>query len=155
MELNGKTTSTRCDLEINDTKQRVIIDTGAAANIITQALLDKLGLKIQKSSKAQFTIANGEKAPSLGKVQLELGIQSWIIPITAEVIDAKNKNLVIIGTKTLSEQGTIINFENDTIVWRIEDEKVKIPMYYTQKELIIKEEYSPESEDESENSDNN
>lgn len=60
MEL-GKTKSLRCNININDQEIQAVIDTGAAANVISKPLLDKLDLEIQKKSNATFTLANGEK----------------------------------------------------------------------------------------------
>ena len=90
MELDQKIISLRCQVKINDTEIQAIIDTGAATNIISDKLLEKLGLEIQEPSRSRFTIANGDKTASLGKTEIQLEIGDWIIPITVEVIESRN-----------------------------------------------------------------
>jgi gag-polyprotein putative aspartyl protease len=148
VEIDEKVISLRCNIKINDTEIQAIIDTGAATNIISNKLLDKLGLEIQESSGARFTIANGEKAASLGKTEIEIEIGDWIIPITVEVIESRNKDLII-GTKTLAEYKGNINLRQKIMTLKDDEEQIEVPIYYTNLQPIIEEE--TEEEEESEN----
>ena len=58
-EINEKTIAAKCNLQINGNEVKVIINSGAATNIITNSLRKILGLKITKPSTIIFTMANG------------------------------------------------------------------------------------------------
>ena len=144
MELNQKTTSVKCQATINETEIQVIVDTGAATTIISNKLLEELGLTIQEPSKAVFIIANGGKTASLGKTEIELEIGDWIIPITAEIIESRNKDLII-GTKTLSQYKGKIDLEQKKVILNTNEDQIEIPIYYTKEEM---EEVSDDDDDE-------
>jgi hypothetical protein len=151
VEINEKVISLRCNIKINDTEIQAIIDTGAATNIISNKLLNKLGLEIQESSGTRFTIANGEKAASLGKTEIEIEIGDWIIPITVEVIESRNKDLLIIGTKMLAEYKGNINLKQKIMTLKDDEEQIEVPIYYTNLQPIIEEDTEDEeSENEEE-----
>ena len=61
-----------------------IVDSGAATNIITKGLLEKLGMKITESSNAVFSNVNGKKVPSLGKVDIKIKIENIEIPMKVQ-----------------------------------------------------------------------
>ena len=119
---------------INNTTIRAVVDTGAATSLITTSLLQQLNLEIEESSKTRFIIANGERQASLGKTEIEIEVNDWIIPIKVEVIESRNKDLLL-GTKFLAEMKGLIDLENQTMTLKIEEQDISIPIYYSQKRV--------------------
>ena len=68
-----------------------IVDSGAATNIITKGLLEKLGIRITESSNAVFSNVNGKKVPSLGKTDIRIKIENEEIPMKVQVIDSTKR----------------------------------------------------------------
>src|SRR5205823_6224445 len=85
--------SVRCKIEIKGNVMEAIVDSGAATNIITKGLLEKLGMKITESSNAVFSNVNGKKVPSLGKVDIKIKIKNTEIPMKVQVIDSTKRDL--------------------------------------------------------------
>jgi hypothetical protein len=134
VDINDKIVAVRCNVLINQTPNKAIIDTGAATNIITTSLLNKLQIPIHRSSGTRFIIANGNKQASLGKSDIEIEIDEWIIPVEVEVIESDKKEMLL-GTKFLVEMEGKIDLELKTLSIRIENEIINIPIWYTQKEI--------------------
>lgn len=156
MEIDDKIIAVRCDIIINDTQIKAIIDTGAATNIITSALLNELEIEIDQSSRTRFIIANGEKQASLGKCNIDIEIDDWIIPINVEVIENKKKE-ILLGTQFLAEMEGKINLENKTLTIKVNEDETIVPIYYTQQEVVqqledesSEDEYSDEYEEDDE-----
>src|SRR5947208_5054563 len=104
--------SVRCKIEIKGNVMEAIVDSGAATNIITKGLLEKLGIKITESSNAVFTNVNGKKVPSLGKVDIKIKIKDTEIQMKVQVIDSKKRNLIL-GTEILAEVKGKIKLEKN------------------------------------------
>ena len=134
MEIEERVVAVRCDLTINNTTVKAVVDTGAATSIMTSSLLRQLNLEIEESSKTRFIIANGERQASLGKTEIEIEINDWIIPMTVEIIENKKKELLL-GTKFLAEMKGLIDLEEQTMTLKIDDQDISIPIYYLQKQL--------------------
>ena len=135
---------------INDIPTKAIIDTGAATNIITTTLLNTLQIPIHKSSETRFVMANGDKQASLGKSDIEVELESWNIPIEVEIIES-NKKEILLGTKFLAELEGKIDLKAKILTLKINNETIKIPIWYTQKEMQMINE--PEEYSDSEDSD--
>ncbi len=60
------TVAVKCNIKIKDKEIKVIIDIRVARNIMSKTLKEKLGLKIQSSSKVKFKLANRSRILSLG-----------------------------------------------------------------------------------------
>ena len=93
MEIDDKIIAVRCNTKVNNTPIKAIIDTGAATNIITTSLLNNLQIPIHKSSGTRFIIANGDRQASLGKSEIEIEFEDWIIPIEVEIIENNKKEI--------------------------------------------------------------
>lgn len=150
MEIEERIVAVRCDITINNTTIRAVVDTGAATNIMTSSLLRQLNLEIEESSKTRFIIANGERQASLGKTEIEIEVNDWIIPVKVEVIESRKKELLL-GTKFLAEMKGLIDLEKQTMTLKIEEQDILIPIYYSQKQL--KEDEIENDTSESENTD--
>jgi hypothetical protein len=152
VEIDEKVVAVRSNVIVNDTIINAIIDTGAALNIITSKLLDTLGLEIEESSKTRFIIANGEKQASLGKTQIDIEINDWIISTNVEVIESRKKELLL-GTQFLAKMDGMIDLEKRQLTLKTNDGNIITPIYYTQKEMTTTIPQDISESDESEESD--
>ena len=117
MEINGK---------IIDT----IIDTGAATNIMTDSLMEKLGLEIEKSSNLRCTMANGDKIASLGKTTVEIGLNDELVmPVQVNIIKSPEEE-IILGNDTLKDMGANIDFDNKELGIKTDEEIIVVPIRY-------------------------
>jgi len=143
----GKTKSLRCNININDQEIQAVIDTGAAANVISKPLLDKLDLEIQKKSNATFTLANGEKQASLGKAIIEIETEDWNIPIKVDVIDSKRKELIL-EMPMLHELRGKIDIDKGKMILTINDEEIELPIYHQLAQPVQNKEIDEETDEE-------
>ena len=146
IEGKEKTVAARCDVILNNTEIKAIIDTGAATNILTNSLAQKLKIKPTQSSKTYFTIANGKREASLGKTQIEIELGEYIIPLNVEIIESFKADLLL-GTEFLNQIQGKIDFEKRELIFQIDKEKIEVPIYYTQR--------LPTNQEDEENSEDN
>jgi len=128
-----KTIAAKCLLNVNGMEVRVIIDSGAATNIITNTLRKKLGVQIMKGSNTMFTMANGKKTPSLGKTIVTIVIVGRRIPVEVQVIESTSEELLL-GNELFRELKAIIDYENKKIIINYQQEKFELPIYFTKKD---------------------
>ena len=138
----------RGKLEMNGILKEVIIDSGAATNVITRKLMEEMELEIEEPSNFRCTLANGMKVASLGTTTMEIGINDVLmLPIKVNVIESEDKE-IIIGNDTLRDMNAKIDYENKVLEIKINDEEIKeIPVEY---EKDVKKETKEEIESESE-----
>ncbi|CAB4420776.1 unnamed protein product [Rhizophagus irregularis] len=131
MTQEGKklTTALKINITIGDTDLKAIVDTGAAISVITNTLRKRLGTPISETSNIRCTIANGNKIASLGRTEIDIEVQEWIIPAIMEVIDSE-ENELIIGNDILKEWNANINFEDKTLILQDGEEIIEIPTEY-------------------------
>ena len=115
IEPENYTTAARCKIIINNQEVDTIIDSGAATSVISHQLLEKLGLKIMGKGNVRFTIANNDKVASLGKTEIEVIAQDWILPIEVQVIENRN-DLLLFGSEFLAEYNGKINYKNQLLI---------------------------------------
>ncbi len=130
--------SVRCKTEIKGNVIEAIVDSGAATNIITKGLLEKLGMKITESSNAVFSNVNGKKVPSLGKVDIKIKIENIEIPMKVQVIDSTKRDLIL-GTEILAEVKGKINFEKNELKIEYNGKEIRTPIFYNRKKLEVQE----------------
>ena len=139
-------------IKIENVEVKAILDTGAASNIISNKLMEELGMKIQGKSNIIFKMTNKKKVLSLERTLENLEIEEIKIPVSLQVIDSTEDTLLL-GNEWFSQVKAKINFEEEEL--RIKgknDEVVKIPIYYTKEDLeeLTEEESSSEESDISE-----
>jgi len=89
------TVAAKCNIKIKDKEIKVIIDTGAARNIILKTLKEKLGLKIQSSSKVKFKLADGSRISSLEEIKIKIKIKEIRILIKVHVLESLEEDLLL------------------------------------------------------------
>jgi predicted aspartyl protease len=147
-------------LNVEGKEVKVIIDTGAATSVITNKLRKELNIPIQKESNVRFVLADGNKIAALGRTEVEIQINNKKIPIEVEIMDSKEK-YIIIGNGILKKWNTNIDFEEKILEISNNDEEIIIPIEYEKNKMIKSEviendtsdeetEYTSESEEESE-----
>jgi predicted aspartyl protease len=144
----------RSKVKIGNKNIDAIIDTGAATSIITKGLQEELGLKIEKGSRARFTIANGLVVPAIGKLMIEIEIEKEKIPMEIQVIDSRKKDLII-GTKFLAEIKGVIDLDIKELRIKRKGKEIRTKIFFNKKkyeiyEEIRDEEYEKEYEEEQE-----
>ena len=133
---------------INNRYIETVVDSGAAISIITDKLRKELKLPITDKSNITCTLANGGRIASLGKTGTEIIIGGIIVPIVLDVIESKQKE-IIIGNDSLDEWNAVINYKDKTLELDDNEEIVIIPVWYFKKR-DENEEYESESETEDE-----
>src|SRR6201999_2329245 len=141
----------KAQVTINDRDIETIVDSGAAISVITEKLRKELRLPITDKSNITCTLANGERIASLGKIHTEIEIGEMIAPITLDVIESRQKE-IIIGNNTLNEWNAVINYKKKTLELEDDEEIVSIPVWYFREMNRHEYESGPETEDEMEES---
>ncbi len=89
------TVAAKCNIKIKDKEIKAIINTGAVRNIMSKALKEKLGLKIQSLSKVKFKLADGNRVPSLGETEIKIKIKEIRIPIRVHILKSPKEDLLL------------------------------------------------------------
>ncbi|EXX53825.1 ribonuclease H-like domain-containing protein [Rhizophagus irregularis DAOM 181602=DAOM 197198] len=132
---------------INDKEIEVVIDSGAAISVITEKLRKELDIPIKGKSNITCTLADGGKIASLGKVNTEIKVyKELILPVTLDVIDSKQKEMII-GNDLLDKWNANINYKEKVLELENDEEIIDIPVWYI-KQVEESEESDYESESE-------
>ena len=125
------TTSLRAEMEVEGRFMDVVIDTGASVNMITDKLMEELGLEISKPSRNSFVIRDGKVVPSLGKVMLRMSDNNRLLDmeIKADVIESSDKELIL-GNEWLKRFEAVISYGNRCIMLRENNDEIIIPVKY-------------------------
>jgi predicted aspartyl protease len=82
-------------LNVEGKEVKIIINTEAATSVITNKLRKELNIPIQKESNVRFVLADGNKIAALERTEVEIQINNKKIPIEVEVMDSKEKYIII------------------------------------------------------------
>ena len=106
---DDSTTAAKVTLRIKCKAQIAIVDSGAATSIITKALLDRLGYKVDKPSKLVVVTANGARTKSLGVVShLPITLGKIDTPTSFQVLESKDE-VLILGNEWLRENNAVMD----------------------------------------------
>jgi hypothetical protein len=144
-------------LNVEGKKVKVIINTGAATNVITNKLRKELNIPIQRKSNVRFILADGNKVAALGRTKIEVQVNNKELPIEVEIIDSKEK-YIILGNDILKKWNANIDFEEKILEITSNNKKIIIPIEYEKNKMIKSEiiesdtsdsevEYTSESEE--------
>jgi predicted aspartyl protease len=122
-------------LNVEGKEVKVIIDTGAATSVITNKLRRELNIPIQKASNVRFVLADGNKIAALGRTEVEIQINNEKIPIEVEVMDSKEK-YIIIRNDILKKWNANIDFEEKILEILNNDEEIIILIEYEKNKMI-------------------
>jgi predicted aspartyl protease len=147
-------------LNVEGKEVKIIIDTRAATSVITNKLRKELNIPIWKRSNVRFVLADGDKIAALGRTEVEIQINDKKIPIEVEIMDSKEK-YIIIGNDILKKWNANIDFEEKILEISNNDEEIIILVEYEKNKMIKSEiigndisdeetEYTSESKEESE-----
>ncbi|GBC20740.2 hypothetical protein GLOIN_2v1765994 [Rhizophagus irregularis DAOM 181602=DAOM 197198] len=124
----------RGKLIINQELKDVMFDTGAAVNVITSQIMDEMDLKIEEPSTVRCVMINEDKLASRGTTTIYIQFGDKEIPIKVEVIDS-GKNEIVLGNGVLDMFKANIDYTDKTIIIRMNDETMDIPVKYTQRTI--------------------
>ncbi|GET61173.1 enzymatic polyprotein, putative [Rhizophagus irregularis DAOM 181602=DAOM 197198] len=124
----------RGKLIINQELKDIMFDTGAAVNVITSQIMDEMDLKIEEPSTVRCVMINEDKLASRGTTTIYIQFGDKEIPIKVEVIDS-GKNEIVLGNGVLDMFKANIDYTDKTIIIRMNDETMDIPVKYTQRTI--------------------
>ena len=110
-----KSSATYVNLKINNSKCKVIVDSGAESTLIDKKLANRLSLKIfEDDSKIEYITANGEVLKKSGWSIVEIMIGSYKFKQKCVVINNLCAN-ILLGTDALVDHGMILNYRHKTL----------------------------------------
>ncbi|GET52748.1 hypothetical protein PTSG_12973 [Rhizophagus irregularis DAOM 181602=DAOM 197198] len=117
-----------------DESKDVMFDTGAAVNVITSQIMDEMDLRIEEPSTVRCVMINEDKVASRGTTTIYIQFGDKEIPIKVEVIDS-GKNEIVLGNGVLDMFKANIDYTDKTIILRMDDETMDVPVKYIQKTI--------------------
>ncbi|CAG8762395.1 19509_t:CDS:2, partial [Rhizophagus irregularis] len=97
-------------------------------------IMDEMDLKIEEPSTVRCVMINEDKLASRGTTTIYIQFGDKEIPIKVEVIDS-GKNEIVLGNGVLDMFKANIDYTDKTIIIRMNDETMDIPVKYTQRTI--------------------
>ncbi|OMH79414.1 Protein DDI1-like protein [Zancudomyces culisetae] len=92
----------------------VVIDTGAACSVMTQALADKFQLSIDHSAQEILLMADGTPQVTLGKVwKVPVLIKNISFPADVLIMAGNSNDTFVLGVDWIKKHNVIIDLNND------------------------------------------
>jgi hypothetical protein len=134
-----------CEVNIQGEETEAIIDSGAAATVISKGLLDKTPYRITKSSRASFNPFGGKgKYVSLGVVEdMKFMIGDVNTTMDVEVVDIDDE-IFILGVEWCEKEKANIDIGNRIMEIRQKERTYEVPIKYVKKEEL--EEYETDED---------
>src|SRR6185312_11320162 len=150
------TTAARCEVQVDGEPLSVVIDSGAAASILTKKLMKKLGYSIDRKSKLVIITANGEKVHSLGEIAaLPITIGRMTVETPVQVLDSTDE-VFILGNDWLNRMNAVLDWKQGKLSVTGRNTTVTVPVICTKtKATGIEFSGSDETTDSSTESDSN
>jgi hypothetical protein len=136
----------KCYININGSKIKAIVDSGAAGTILSRHAMEQIGYQIEETTNRNIISANGNRNKTLGKIKdLPIQIEDNVIPIDVEVMETNAYN-ILIGNDWLSKADATYNWKNHqlTVNWR--NKTTEVYATYAREENDSEEEYLSEEE---------
>ncbi|XP_014672251.1 PREDICTED: uncharacterized protein K02A2.6-like [Priapulus caudatus] len=116
--VNGKTDCDKVEVQLGGVPVKMVIDSGASANIICQSLWEQLKEKrikcaSQKCTKQLFAYGSKVPLPVIGTFQCTAVVQNT--QVNAEIMVVKGSGQPLLGKKTAMQLGVLKVGLNDTI----------------------------------------
>jgi hypothetical protein len=99
---------------------------------MSNKLRKKMEIPIMEPSKTVFTLADGKKAASLGKSELEIEVEEIRIPVIVQIIDSSEDDLIL-GTELFAKNKGNIDFHTKLLTLRVDGNIIEIPIYFTKR----------------------
>ncbi|OMJ20304.1 hypothetical protein AYI70_g4195 [Smittium culicis] len=127
----NSTTNCKSIIKIFGHKYLAVIDTGAACSVISNALLDRIGLEIENEVSQTIITADGKKHSTLGMVN-KIPISIAGVEFGADLLVMKNINeTLILGTDWLKSHSALIDIRNQELVLPLENHDVVLSLSTT------------------------
>jgi hypothetical protein len=130
-ENNTPTTAAKCEFYIKNQSVIIVIDSGAAVSIMTKAMMNSLGLKIQNSSDYVIRTANGTKIHSLREIKdLPLTIKGLIVKTSVQVIDSTD-SIFILGNNWMRNVKAALDWQGRKLTINHKGRTVTMPVVFS------------------------
>ncbi len=110
------------NVEVNGTNVRALCDSGASLCVVNKNLVNALNLSINKVHTGSIAVADGQKVPIVGTVQLNLKIANNNMTLDAVYVPQLTYDLVV-GTNVLRHIAATIADGNGRLIWPTEEER--------------------------------
>ncbi|KAG1138813.1 hypothetical protein G6F38_010280 [Rhizopus arrhizus] len=110
----------RIQITLQGYRSRALVDTGANISALRTSVAEKLGLSIDKTTAATFTIADNSGASSRGTVRIQTMIGPIDTTLVYHVVDTLS-HPVILGYPQLKRLGAIIDTSNNQVRFPLVD----------------------------------
>ena len=144
-------TAAKCNLRVNGKAISVIVDSGAATNIMTRPLMNRLGCQVSKPSRIVVVVANGDKTRSLG-IGEDVGINFGKLRVDAnfQVLESQDE-VLILGNGWLRKNKARMDWYQNSLLIRTSRGNAQVPVTFTKTSSVrIQEEDDEEFEYEDE-----
>jgi hypothetical protein len=136
-----------CKVNIQGFETEAIIDSGAAATVMSTKLLSEIPYEITESSRTNFNAFGEGKYTSIGVIkEMEFFIGDVKTIIDVEIVDRPEK-IFLLGTDWIRKENAKANLKKEILSIRRGNKKFEIPLKCIEKETNEEEE-EYESEDE-------
>ena len=105
-----------------------MLNTGSLSNVISKALLDKLGIEIDRSAQSAMIDINGNRTVSLGIVtnlQIKIGNTKWI---AQALVSESHSYAIILGNAFLSQTKAILDYFSRKCILQRDELRKEVPM---------------------------
>ncbi|OMJ28275.1 hypothetical protein AYI69_g2254 [Smittium culicis] len=125
------TTNCKSIVKIFDKNYSAIIDTGAACSVISEALMECIGLEVESKTNQIIVTADGKKHYTMGIIE-EIPISIANINFNADLLEMKSsKETLILGTDWLKTHNALIDIRHQELVLPLEDHDVVLSLSTT------------------------
>ena len=120
---------------VNNVYTRILVDTGASRSCISEALVNKIGMRqhvapiIQPTQQVPLRSATGSRLNIVGSVELNVRVHHYLIPQTFTVV-RKLQHMCICGIDMLQACKAIINVHEGIL--SLFDDLIRVPMIMDQ-----------------------
>ncbi|KAK8666186.1 hypothetical protein V6N13_006338 [Hibiscus sabdariffa] len=108
---------------------KALCDPGASINLMPKSVFRKLGIGEAKPTTVMLQLADHSYVQPEGKIEdILVKIDKFIFPADFLLLDceADEKAPIILGRPFLSTSRAVIDFDNDEIIFKVDDDQVKI-----------------------------
>jgi hypothetical protein len=144
-------TAAKCTLRVNGKTTSVIVDSGAATNIMTRPLMNRLGCQVSGPSRIVVVVANGDKTRSLGVVEnVDINFGKLKVDANFQVLESKDE-VLILGNGWLRKNKARMDWYQNSLLIRTPKGNAQVPVTFTKTSSVrIQEEEDDEFEYEDE-----
>ncbi|KAK8659851.1 hypothetical protein V6N13_030043 [Hibiscus sabdariffa] len=108
---------------------KALCDPGASINLMLKSVFQKLGIREAKPTTVMLQLADHSYVQPEGKIEdILVKVDKFIFPIDFLILDCEADEYapIILGRPFLSTSRAVIDFDNDEIIFKVENNSVKM-----------------------------